>query len=55
MVLATYVSMGDEAVPKDQVAKVLGINGDVPILSCQLRDRDSVVAVVKKALELVAQ
>ncbi len=54
MVLATYASMGDEPVPKDQVAKLLGLNGDVPILACHLRDRDSVMAVVKTALDLVA-
>ncbi len=52
-VLATYVSMGDECVPAKQVAKTLGINGDVPVLPCRLRDRDSVMAVVKQALALV--
>lgn len=53
-VLATYVSMGDEAVSPEQVAKTLGLNGNVPIVSCRLRDRDSVLAVVARALELAA-
>jgi len=53
-VLATYVSMGDETVSPEQVAKTLGLNGNVPIVSCQLRDRDSVLAVVARALELAA-
>jgi len=52
-VLATYVSLGDDPVAMDEVAKALGLNGSTPILSCQLRDRDSVLAVVTKALELV--
>jgi len=52
-VLATYVSMGDEPVAVDEVAKALGLNGSTPIVSCQLRDRDSVLAVVARALELV--
>jgi 5,10-methylenetetrahydrofolate reductase len=53
-VLATYVSMGDESVAAEEVAKTLGINGKIPIVTCQLRDRDSVMAVVSRALELVA-
>jgi len=52
-VLATYVSLGDDPVAVDEVAKALGLNGSTPIVSCQLRDRDSVFAVVAKALELV--
>jgi hypothetical protein len=52
-VVATYVSMGDDAVSSEQVAKTLGLNGSTPIVSCQLRDRDAVLAVVAKALELV--
>jgi hypothetical protein len=52
-VLATYVSMGDDPVAVDEVAKALGLNGSTPIVSCQLRDRDSVLAVVARALELV--
>jgi hypothetical protein len=53
VVVATYVSMGEDAVSADEVAKALGLNGTTPIVSCQLRDRDSVLAVVAKALELV--
>ncbi len=50
---STYVSMGDDPVAVDEFAKALGLNGSTPIVSCQLRDRDSVLAVVAKALELV--
>jgi hypothetical protein len=52
-VVATYVSMGDDPVSADEVAKALGLNGSTPIVSCQLRDRDAVLDVVAKALELV--
>jgi hypothetical protein len=38
----------------EQVAKTLGLNGTTPVVACRLRDRDSVLAVVAKALELVA-
>ena len=53
-VIATYVSMGDDAVSVERVAKTLGLNGTTPVVACHLRDRDSVLAVVAKALELVA-
>ncbi len=51
-VVATYVSMADDPVPEEEVAKLLGLNGTIPVMPCQLRDRDAVVAVVTRALEL---
>jgi len=53
-VLAAYVSMGDDGVTAEQVVKALGLNGSIPVMPCQLRDRDSVTAVVARALELAA-
>jgi hypothetical protein len=37
------------------VAKALGVDPEVPVLACQLRNRESVVGVLKAALELVAR
>jgi hypothetical protein len=53
-VIATYVSMGDDGVNVEEVAKTLGLNGSTPVIACQLRDRDSVMGVVSKAVELTA-
>jgi hypothetical protein len=53
-VIATYVSMGDDPVTAEEVAKELGINGSTPVVACQLRDRDSVLAVLASAVDLVA-
>ena len=53
-VVATYVSMGDDPVAADQVSKELGINGSTPVIACQLRDRDSVLAVLATAVDLVS-
>ena len=53
MVVATYMSMADEELSPKQVAKALGIDAKVPVIPCHLRDRESVTAVVKAALELV--
>ena len=53
LVVATYMSMaGDELSPK-QIAKDLGVDASVPVLPCHLRDRESVQAVVRAALDLV--
>ena len=53
LVVATYMSMaGDELSPK-QIAKDLGVDASVPVLACHLRDRESVQAVVRAALDLV--
>ena len=54
-VIATYTSMADDELSAKQVAKAIGVDADVPVLACQLRDRDSVVGVLKAALELVAR
>ncbi|MFA4965826.1 MAG: DUF4388 domain-containing protein [Thermoleophilia bacterium] len=53
LVVATYVSMAGDEMSSAQVAKHLGLHRDVRVLPCQLRDRDSVTAVVTAALELV--
>ena len=53
MVVATYVSMADDELSPEQVAKALGIDAGVPLIPCHLRDRESVTAVVRAALALV--
>lgn len=53
VVVATYVSMADEAVSPKVVRKVLGLSADVPVVPCSLRDRESVLAVVRAAVALV--
>jgi hypothetical protein len=52
LVVATYVSVAEEELSRDQVAKVLGLGDDVAVLPCDLRQRESVSAVVRAALEL---
>jgi hypothetical protein len=52
VVVATYVSMADEAVSPKVVRKVLGLKADVPVVQCSLRDRDSVMAVISTAIDL---
>ena len=54
-VVATYTSMADDELSARQVAKALGVDPEVPVLACQLRNRESVVGVLKAALELVAR
>jgi hypothetical protein len=54
-VVATYTSMADDELSTKQVAKAIGVDADVPVLACQLRDRESVVGVLKAALELVGR
>ena len=51
-VVATYVSMADDELTLRQVAKVLGLDASVPIIKCHLRDRESVLGVVRTALDL---
>jgi len=53
IVVATYVSMEEDSLEPAAVAKALGLPDKIPVLPCSLRDRDSVEAVVKKALELI--
>jgi hypothetical protein len=53
LVVATYLSMGDDAVPPAMIQKILGLAADVPVVSCSLRDRESVTAVIQAALQLV--
>jgi hypothetical protein len=53
IVVATYVSMDEDSLNPAAVAKTLGLTDDIPVMACTLRDRDSVEAVVKKAIELI--
>jgi len=53
IVVATYLSMGDDAVSTTAIQQILGLGADVPVVSCSLRDRESVTAVVEEALKLV--
>ena len=55
LVVATYVSMADDELSPKQVAKALGIDAGVPVIPCHLRDRESVIGVVRAALELVTR
>jgi len=54
MVVATYMSMPGDELTARQVAKALGVDSAVPVMICRLRDRESVMAVVEAALQLVA-
>jgi Domain of unknown function (DUF4388) len=54
IVVATYVSMEEDSLGPAAVAKALGLPEQIPVLTCILRDHDSVEAVVKKAIELIA-
>ena len=53
-VVATYMSMAGEEMTAKQIAKALGLDAKTPVLSCQLRDRESVASIVRAALELSA-
>ena len=53
-VVATYMSMAGEEMPAKQIAKTLGLDAKTPVMSCQLRDRESVANIVRAALELAA-
>jgi hypothetical protein len=52
MVVATYVSMADDELTVKQVTKALGLDAGTPVIACQLRDRESVIGVVRAALDL---
>jgi hypothetical protein len=54
VVVATYVSMADEELTAKQISKSLGLSAATPVISCHLRDRESVMGVVRAALELAA-
>jgi hypothetical protein len=53
IVVATYVSMEEDSLDPAAVAKAMNLADGIPILTCGLRDHESVEAVVKKALELI--
>ncbi len=52
IVVATYVSMEEDSLEPKTVAKTLGLGDAIPVLPCVLRDRTSVEAVVRRAIEL---
>ena len=53
-VVATYMSMAGEELGAKQVVRTLGLDASTPVLRCHLRDRESVVGVVRAALDLAA-
>ena len=53
LVVATYMSMPGDELSAKQITKALGVDSAVPVLPCHLRDRESVFAVVRAALDLV--
>jgi len=55
IVVATYVSMEEDSLEPKTVAKTLGLSDSIPVLSCVLRDRASVEAVVRRAIELTSR
>jgi len=50
-VVGSYVSMADEEFSPAQVAGILGLDAEVPVIPFHLRDRESVVAVVRGVLQ----
>ena len=52
VVVAAYMSMPGEELTAKQIAKALGVGTEVPVLPCHLRDRESVFAVARTALDL---
>ena len=53
IVVATYVSMDEDSLDAAAVVKTLSLADKIPVLQCDLRDRESVVEVLEKALELI--
>ena len=53
LVVGSYVSMADEEFSPAQVAGILGLGAEVPVIPFHLRDRESVVAVVRGVLQSV--
>lgn len=52
VVVATYLSMAGEEMGGDEVATILGLGAETPILTCHLRDRESVLNVMRRVLAL---
>lgn len=50
----TYVSVSEEGLPAESVRDILGLTSEVPLLACELRDRQGVTAAVRAALSLRA-
>jgi hypothetical protein len=55
VVVATYVSMDEDSLDAAAVAKTLRLADSIPVLQCDLRDRESVVAVLEAAVELIEE
>ena len=53
IVVATYVSMDEDSLDAAAVVKTLSLADRIPVLQCDLRDRESVVTVLEKALESI--
>lgn len=51
-VIATYTSMAEDAVESEAVRAALGVDDAVPVVVCSLRDRTSVLGVVRAAVDL---
>jgi len=47
--------MDEDSLDPAAVAKTLGLPEQIPVLSCSLRERGSVEAVVKKAITLIGE
>jgi hypothetical protein len=54
LVVAVYVSVAEEPVSEAVVRKNLALADHIPVLECELRDRDEVAKVVDLALQLAA-
>lgn len=52
--IATYVSMADDELSREEIAGALGLDAAAPLRECQLRERDSVASTVRAALDLAA-
>jgi hypothetical protein len=50
--IAPYTSMGGDAVEPDAIRRALGVDDGVPVVACSLRDRASVVDIVRTAIDL---
>jgi len=50
LVVATYVSVAEDPVPEDVVRACLGVASGIPVVPCELRDRELVATVVDAAL-----
>ncbi len=54
LVVATYVSVAEDPVPEAVVRQSLSLADHIPVVVCELRDREDVMKVVDLALQRVA-